>query len=272
MEPLVSVVVPTLNSEVTLERCLRSVKEQTYKSVEIIVVDNHSVDRTEEIACSFDVRFFTVGPERSSQMNLGAKVAKGKYLYIIGSDFILQPTVVEEAVNACEQSGFDMIAVHNTSDPTVSFWSKVRKLERDCYRDDTLNIAARFFRLSIFLRSGGLDENLIASEDYDLHNRLIASGYKCGRISAEEVHIGEPRTLSEVISKHIYYGKVVDRFIAKNPKIWPKQLSPFKVSYIRHWKDFLRHPILSIGFIVYQTIRYAASIYGFLLSKLDVRS
>ena len=41
--------------------------------------------------------------ERSEQMNFGAKVAKGKYVYIINSDFLLEPNVVSEAVYLCER-------------------------------------------------------------------------------------------------------------------------------------------------------------------------
>ncbi len=48
--PLVSVIIPTYNSSRTLEKCLESIKNQTYKNVEIIVVDNNSTDNTKEIA------------------------------------------------------------------------------------------------------------------------------------------------------------------------------------------------------------------------------
>ena len=49
-KPLVSVVVPTFNSERFLEECLRSIREQTYSNVEVIAVDNYSTDKTREIA------------------------------------------------------------------------------------------------------------------------------------------------------------------------------------------------------------------------------
>jgi glycosyltransferase involved in cell wall biosynthesis len=55
-EPLVSVVIPTFNSERFLERCLRSVKAQSYSNIETIVVDNYSTDGTREIAQSQGAR------------------------------------------------------------------------------------------------------------------------------------------------------------------------------------------------------------------------
>ena len=266
-EPLVSVIVPTRNSGLTIERCLKSIILQTYPNIEIIVVDNYSTDNTRNVSENLGIRFYTAGPERSVQVNLGIHLAKGEYKYRADSDFILEPTVVEEAVRMCELEGCDMIAVHNTSDPTISFWSRVRKLERDCYRDDDMNIAARFIRTGVFKKLGGFDENLIASEDYELHNRLIEMGYKCGRINAQEVHIGEPKTLRDVISKHIFYGSVIDGFIKKCPDIWMEQLSPFRFAYLRHWRDFLHEPVLMLGFIVYQMVRYCAALIGFLKAK-----
>jgi len=87
----------------------------------------------------------------------------------------LDASIISECVEKCEEEGYDAIAVHNTSDP--SFWSKVRNLERDCYRDDELNISVRFIRRDIFNEIGMFDENLVAGEDYDLHNRLIEAGF-----------------------------------------------------------------------------------------------
>ena len=265
-KPLVSVVIPTKNSEVTIERCLRSIRKQTYENIEIIVIDNYSKDSTREIAEKFGARIYLKGPERASQVNFGMTKAKGRYVYKVDSDFVLETSVVEEAVTSCEEQSYDAVAVHNTSDPTVSFWSKVRKLERDCYRDDELNIAARFLKKSVFESIGGFDESLIAAEDYDLHNRLLRVGYNIGRIGAQEVHIGEPKSLWEIAKKHYYYGKTIGKYITKNPEKARKQLSPIRLSYLKHWRSFLKHPILTIGFIVYQLVRYSASAIGFIIA------
>ncbi len=56
--PLVSVVIPTRNSERTLKECLRSVNAQSYPNVEIIVVDSASNDKTAEIASRASARTF----------------------------------------------------------------------------------------------------------------------------------------------------------------------------------------------------------------------
>ena len=260
--PLVSVIVPTKNSEATIERCLKSITEQNYKSVEIIIVDNYSSDKTRQIARKYGAKVYLKGPERAAQINFGVKKARGKYVYRVDSDFVLNRNVIQEAVESCENNGYDAIIIHNTSDPTISFWSRVRKAERDCYRNDEFNVAARFWKRKAFLSVGGFDENLVAGDDYDLHNRLLEAGFRIGRIASEEIHIGEPRTLAEIVWKHYYYGKSIGRFIRKNPKRAMIQLSPFRMSYVKCLSNFLNNPLLMVGFTIYQIVRYMAAAIG----------
>jgi len=260
--------VPTKNSAGTIGMCLKSIKNQTYPDIEIIVVDNYSEDETGEIAGEYGAMVFNKGPERCAQVNFGIENANGKYIYRVDSDFILDSSIIKECIEKCEEEGYDAIAVHNTSDPMISFWSKVRNLERDCYRDDELNIGARFIRKDIFNKIGMFDENLVAGEDYDLHNRLIEAGFKVGKIKSQEVHIGEPKSLWEIAKKHYYYGATIGEFIKRNPEKARKQLTPLRASYLRHWKDFLKQPILTAGFIIYQCVRYSSAGLGFLSMKL----
>lgn len=269
-KPLVSVIVPTKNSEATIGKCLESVENQTYASIEVIVVDNHSKDQTRQIAQNYNAQVFLKGNERASQVNFGVKKAKGEYVYRVDSDFVLEPLVVEEAVDKCESQGYDAVAVHNTSDPTVSFWSKVRKLERDCYKGDELNVGARFLRRKVFETVGGFDETLVAAEDYDLHNKLVGNGFMIGQIEAQEIHIGEPQTLGEIVRKHYYYGKTISNYIKKNPDRAKRQLGPVRLGYIRNRSHFLRNPTCALGFLVYQFVRYFAAIIGLLTVKLGV--
>ncbi len=262
--PLVSVIIPTRNAAGTIELCLNSIMSQSYKNIEVIIVDNYSQDSTRAIAEKSSAEIFLKGPERSAQLNFGAEKAKGKYLYRVDADFILQNNVIKEAVAQCENGDFDAVTIHNTSDPTISFWSKVRKLERDCYRNDEVNVAARFWRKDVFFKVGGFDEDLIAGDDYDLHNRIFRAGFKIGRIRSEEIHIGEPSSLREVISKHFFYGKNIARFIQKNPKDAMLQLSPLRKSYFTNIRRISSDPVLMTGFFVYEFVRYFATAIGIL--------
>lgn len=270
-KPLVSIIIPSRNSADTIDACLRSIRGQSYSNLEIIVVDNYSHDQTLDIAMEYGAKVYLKGPERGAQVNFGVSKAKGKYVYRVDSDFVLEPNVVMEAVQSCEKQGYDGIAVHNTSDPNVSFWAKVRKMERDSYRYDQVNIAARFWKKEVFELMGGFDVDLIAGDDYDLQNRLLKSGCKIGRIEAQETHIGEPRSMSEIFRKHYYYGQNIGLFIQKNQQRALTQLSPLRRSLLKGFSKSSREPVLIVGFLVYQFLRYTAAALGMVSARFKCK-
>lgn len=268
---MVSVVIPTFNSESTIGLCLKSLEGQTYRNIEIIVVDKFSSDKTTEIAREHARVIPVKAHERSEQANRGVRASKGKYIYRVDSDFVLEPDVIEQCVTACENAGFDAMSVPNLSDPRVSFWSRVRALERGTYVDDYRNVwggQAHFMMKNDFEAVGGYDERLIAGEDYDLHNMLVAANFKVGRVRAHETHMGEPKTLVEIVRKHYYYGTTLRAFTEKNGRRGLLQFSPVRVVLLKHWREFLRQPTLMLGFLVYQYVRYSAASIGFLVGAL----
>ena len=111
MNNLVSVIVTTKNSSATLTSLLESIKAQTYKNTEIIVVDNNSTDPTKTIAEKYTKKVFNKGPERSAQRNFGAHEAKGEYLFILDSDMELTPRVIEDAVRTARKTGVRALVV-----------------------------------------------------------------------------------------------------------------------------------------------------------------
>ncbi|WP_148882921.1 glycosyltransferase [Thermococcus aciditolerans] len=267
--PLVSIIIPTFNSGKTLEKCLRSIKEQTYSNIEVIVVDKGSKDETIEIAKKYGCEVHVIpANERSEQINYGVKVARGKYIYRVDSDFILPPKMVEEAVRLCEIHGYDAVSTLVLPDPTISFWAKVRRLEKECYRNDIFYRGARFLRKDVFEMLGGFDESLVAGEDYDFHERLLRANFKIGLAKTEELHIGEPKSIGDIIRKNYYYGKTLKHFLRKNKVQGLSRMSPIKKSLLRCWKNFLRHPVLTLGFILHEITRYTAATAGLFIGIL----
>ncbi len=265
---LVSVIIPTRNSAAYLERCLVSIKEQTYPQIEIIVVDNHSTDNTPEIAARFG-KVITAGPERSAQCNQGALQARGDYLYRVDGDFILDPDIVAACVSAIEDEQNDIVAVPNRS-VGESYWARVRQLERDTYLDDDLIVAARFWRREAFETTGGFDELLVSCEDYDLHYRMVQAGYQLGRIEPAEIHLGEPDSLWAHIQKSFYYGPSAWRYLRKNPSHGIKQFFPLRASYWRHRADLIRHPTELLGLIALKLLHYGAAGLSITLNGLGL--
>jgi GT2 family glycosyltransferase len=146
--PLVSVCISAYNVEPYLEKALASVLRQTHLSLEIIVVDNGSDDRTFEIMSSVrDDRFrcFRL-PENIGgyqAMNLVAGMANGEYVAIYHSDDVYEPTIVEREVGYLEArpdvgAVFTMCRLIDESDAVIGQLGLPRELaglERISYDD-----------------------------------------------------------------------------------------------------------------------------------------
>ena len=260
-QPLVTVVIGTRNSEGTLRRCLESVAAQTYRPFEVVVIDNFSTDASAAVAREFTDQVHVLGPERCAQYNYGFRIAKGQCVYRVDSDLVLDPEVIRDSVDLILQ-GYDAVIIPDTTDSTMGYWARVRALEKGCYFDDDWNVAARFFKSSVIRALGGYDEGLIGGEDYDLHNRLLEARYRVGRIRSREVHIDEPTTLKEIYSKQYFYGTTLRNFLSRNERRGLRQLLPIRTAFLRHWKDFVRNPDLTPGFVLYQVVKYAAAWRG----------
>ena len=95
MKKLLSVVVPVYNVEKYLDRCIKSIINQTYKNLEIILVDDGSVDTSGKICDKYafkDKRINVIHKENeglSEARNTGVKLSKGNYITFVDSDDIL---------------------------------------------------------------------------------------------------------------------------------------------------------------------------------------
>lgn len=113
----VSVIVPVYNSINCLERCVRSICDQTYKNLEILLIDDGSTDGTDKLCerlASEDIRIRTCHKKNggaSSARNMGLKLASGEYLGFVDSDDYIEPYVYEEMANALEKGGYPAVQI-----------------------------------------------------------------------------------------------------------------------------------------------------------------
>ena len=263
-QPLVSIIIPTKNSETTIRACLESIYAQTYQSFEIIVVDNFSIDSTVRIAKEYTDTVLLSGPERTNQVKLGAGISKGDFIYKIDSDFVLEPSVLEKAVKAAMKEKAVGVLIPNLSYPKVSFWSEVRFFERLSYIGSKKIEAARFFRHDVYDKVGGHDGSLVAYEEFDLHNKVSRLG-KIARIEgASEWHIGEPKDLASIVITSWYYGKTAIRYVRRYPRIAATQVLPLRRPLLKQRRAFLHRPKLLFGLVIYETAKYVSGFLGLL--------
>ena len=266
-KPLVSVIVPTRNSAELLRLCLQSIKDQTYKDYELLVVDNNSTDDTKAIASEFTDRVFNKGPERSAQVNFGVEQARGEYVYKVDSDFVLDKDVIRQCVDKASK-GADAVVVHNTPDVRVSWIAKIRKFEVDMYKYDITHSSARFVRKDVYQAVGGFNEKITAGEDYDFQNKLNRAKYKTAFIEAEALHLGEPKKFWPHMRKYYDYGRDFVNYQAENKEESKEQLGFMRSVYVKNWRKFIKQPLLALGFVGYNIFKYVAGGGGYIIRRL----
>lgn len=112
-QELVSIIVPVYNTESYLEKCLNSILNQTYKNIEVIIIDDGSTDNSYKILQEFqnkDKRIILLQQDNSGQgvaRNKGIEISKGKYIFFVDSDDRVTKNMAEEMVLEIEKTKSD---------------------------------------------------------------------------------------------------------------------------------------------------------------------
>ena len=117
MKSVVSVIIPVYNTEKYIKRCIESVLEQTYKNIEIVLIDNGSNDKSYEICLEYSKQYSNIALCRqntagvSNARNMGIETSTGKYLFFLDSDDYIESNVIECLVNNMIVYNCDVIGV-----------------------------------------------------------------------------------------------------------------------------------------------------------------
>ena len=113
--PLVSIIVPVYNVQNSVARCLESICAQTWKNIEIILVNDGSRDESFSVCEQFrekDPRIVLVDKSNSGvsdTRNCGMTLASGKYVQFVDSDDYIEPDFTERLVTAAETNNADLV-------------------------------------------------------------------------------------------------------------------------------------------------------------------
>ena len=117
-EKTVSMIIPVYNVRDYLRKCLDSVAAQTYKALEVIVVNDGSPDDSLEIILEYTAKYphfscYTIENRgQGGARNYGMEQAKGDYIMFLDSDDYIAPNCVEALVLAAESTGSDMVVAN----------------------------------------------------------------------------------------------------------------------------------------------------------------
>lgn len=272
--PLVSIIVPTYNSSPTLEACLQSIARQSYKRIELVVIDNNSKDNTKEIARNYTEHVINKGPERSAQRNYGVSIAQGEYVVIIDSDMELDPDVIQACVakvTAKPEIGGLVIPEESFGQ---GFWAQCKRLERSFYVGVSWMEAARFYRKDLYQRLGGYNEELVSGEDWDLSQRMGAVA-PLDRVDQFIMHNEGHLRLAKTLKKKYYYAQKFAEYLAANKDTEQAGaqtgLAGRYMLYLSKPGKLFRNPLLGFGMLFMKTCEFGFGGFGYVATKLRTK-
>lgn len=268
---LATVIVPTKNSAEFLPACLQSIANQTYTNWELIVVDNSSTDDTQAIAKKFTDKVYTKGPERSPQRNFGVSIAEGDIVLIIDSDMELENNVISQCIEQFDKHPQLIGLVIPEESFGTGFWAKCKRLERSFYVGIPWMEAARAFRKTAYLQLGGYNEKLISGEDWDLSQRIEATG-PIGRVDAFIKHNEGHLKLSRTLQKKYYYARQFAEYsgqsTASTNVASQTSVSKRYALYFSKPGQLLKHPFISVGMLFMKTAEFLFGGVGLVTKKV----
>lgn len=269
-QPLVTIVLIAYNEEKYLAEAISSALNQSYKNIEIILVDDGSTDRTLEVANEFKDHLKIISQENSGNCsfprNRGLKEAKGKYISFLDADDILLPHKVESQVAILEENvtaGMVVSDYCNFKDEVVfpGHFStcpilRSRFLEEsgeticfppqhalDILLEENFSIASSpLFKTECIKSLGGFSEELYACEDFHLNYRMalkypiVASNQV---VFHRRLHGANMSSNSFKMDKYYYKSRLSLLRLEVNESRQEK-LKKFSRN---HYKNYLKHAI-----------------------------
>lgn len=193
---LVSILVRTCNRPDALRENLISLRKQTYKNIEIVVVEDGKNTAEEMIKEEFkdlNIVYEATGKNigRSAVANIAMKKAKGKYLNFLDDDDLFLPDHVETLVKVIEENDYDVVYdgafetyVNVTSKNPYKYQVMKKKLfeskkfnRKKLYKFNLFPIETVMFKKELVSECGGIDESIDALEDWDFWVRLSLHHY-----------------------------------------------------------------------------------------------
>ncbi len=225
-----SVIIPAKNEERNIRRCVKSVFNSVCSDavVEVIVVDNGSVDDTVRVASSEGAVVLVEPHANVSELrNLGAAIASHDILGFIDADCEALPGWLEEAVKVLMLSGvgltgdFCWVPENHGWIEEALYSNTVRKNREVAY----LGSANMVIKKETFVLVGGFEPNILSGEDYVLCLKIKKAGLKViAEPKVAVVHYGYPQTLRQVFRREIWHGMGMIELYRNNrttlPLIW----------------------------------------------------
>ncbi|MFT7861087.1 MAG: glycosyltransferase family 2 protein [Sulfurimonas sp.] len=236
----VSIVIPAYNVEKYIERCIKSAISQTLKKIEIIVVNDGSTDKTQEIIERLslkDTRIIVINKKNGGLLNArksGLSIAKGEYIQALDGDDWIEPTACEKMYNFAKKENLDIVISDFYRDDdhgNIEIWKDLNESKTfytsEEYLSALFQIKGKSYKSvwnKLFSRKLYKDiifpEDISLGEDFFQTAVLASKATKIGKYNEAFVHyIVNPTSLTQYqASKKMYHIFKVFEYIEKNFK------------------------------------------------------
>ncbi len=223
--PIVSVIVPVFNAEAYIEKCILSIIEQSFKDIEIIIVDDGSDDFSTPILYTFkdlDKRIEIIRQKNSGPSvarNVGIQNAKGKYIAFVDADDWIEENYIEKLYESITKNKADIAAT------SIIRWRIYNKKYRICYKKEKV-----YTKLTDKLRICNIPENCYVWNKLYKTSLIKDIKFKPG-IFFEDV-FWTPEVIKKsdklvTVPNTNYYYRVNNKSIVKNIQDNKKQLDSY---------------------------------------------
>lgn len=203
VNPLISIVLPIYNVGQYLDKCLGSIRNQTYSNIEVLMIDDGSTDDCYNICetyASNDERFIAVHKENggvSSARNEGIRRMKGKYMTFIDPDDIVSVDYVETLYNAIKNYKADIsicgvktiyseeLSTVENRYKDIEVFTHIQAIEKMLYQDEIdVNAWGKMYQSSLFdgiqYPFGEINEDTaVTYKLFAKANKIVFDSYKC---------------------------------------------------------------------------------------------
>lgn len=284
MENLISIIIPVYNVESYLKKCLDSIINQTYKNIEIIIVNDGSTDKSLQICKEYrenDSRIKLISHSNigiSQSRNIGIQNANGKYLMFVDSDDWIDYETCQNAIQKIEEYNSDLILFSYIKEYESSSESKYILPKQNHYTRDNIYTLQR--------RLVGLFEDELQNPEHaDSLVTVWGKLYKTNIIKENKLYFEDTKNIgtAEDMLFNLHYFKYINTafYIHKSYYHYRKNnivsfTTAYKYELYKQWQnlfskisEFLDANAFDSSFKIAYNNRVSMSVIGLGLNELN---
>lgn len=277
MNPFVSIIIPVYNSAEYVSDAIQSALDQTYKNIEIIIVDDGSTDRSWEIIESYKWKYPNIiksfkqeNKGACSARNKGAILSNGQILQFLDSDDILIQNKIEEQIiyldkiidgevlfcNTLNFQGKNLNNISKSDDYNINGYL----LLNDAIYKKLVLTPCILIKKEVFINNGMFKENLIRAQEHEFNVRLMSRGIKyyytpfygiLVRHHDSSIRVSNQNILNNPLYE-LELGKIFNNYIVKYDEVnssyncLKNELVNYLISRAQWYGNYKRFDIVSI--------------------------